>query len=450
MPDSKDYTAGMQAHNSMALSVLNVTSDTVFDKEDREATSNDQQQCSEKYYKSCHNLRYYISKELLQTEENYVTTLSTILKVYKEPLVHHTFENGPILNVKEVRDIFGGIEGILEMHTKIKDSLYEKIAQWCESSCLGSVFDDKVLKDIVTKYPPFVNYFELRIKAINQCKRKYPLFKTFLMEKESKLEFQRQNLEGMLITPIQRIPRIILLLQNLLKCTPEKHLDHVSLNNAVKKMKDTLIKINENKREVHNQMAMFDVVAEIKDCPAFVLSSTRVFLRKVEAFAINLCSLRNRSIKSQPIATFVFNDSIEITQKKMIVTFGRITTVYKHTQFIVFRQVRFLINFTSGSEMFGLVVVYPEESQEKLLVFQLPRHVGTATKDDLLAQLCGLISSANNISDKTQLLITAPVDFLYCIIHPSPGKSSEIKLLDASKHTNKPRKIAIDCEKQND
>ena len=32
MPDSKDYTAGMQAHNSMALSVLNVTSDTVFDK----------------------------------------------------------------------------------------------------------------------------------------------------------------------------------------------------------------------------------------------------------------------------------------------------------------------------------------------------------------------------------------------------------------------------------
>ncbi|XP_065886684.1 protein ECT2-like [Dysidea avara] len=368
---------------------------------------------------------------------------SLMSTVYKEPLVHHTFENAPILNVKEVRDILGGIEGILEMHTKIKDSLYEKISQWCESSCLGSVFDDEVLKDIVTKYPPFVSYYELRIKTLNQCKRKYPLFKTFLMGKESKLECQRQNLEGMLITLIQRIPRIVLLLQNLLKCTPEKHLDHVSLNNAVKKMKDTLMtslfnhfrKINENKREVHNQMAMFEVVAEIKDCPAFVLSSTRVFLRKVEAFAIKLCSLRNRSIKSQPIAMFVFNDSIEIAQKKTIVTFGRITTVYKHTQFIVSHRIRFLINFTSESEMFGLVMVYPEESQEKLLVFQLPRHVGTATKYDLLAQLCGLISS-------TQLLITAPVDFLYHNMHPSPGKSNEINLLYASKHANKSRKTA--------
>ena len=53
------------------------------------------------------------------------------------------------------------------------------------------------------------------------------------------------------------------------------------------------------------------------------------------------------------------------------------------------------IHFVAESEMFGLVMVYPEESQEKLLVFQLPRHVGTATKYDLLAQLCGLISSVN-------------------------------------------------------
>jgi len=38
----------------------------------------------------CHDLRYYIAKEFLQTEENYVTTLSTILKV-----------NGIILCIKK-------------------------------------------------------------------------------------------------------------------------------------------------------------------------------------------------------------------------------------------------------------------------------------------------------------------------------------------------------------
>ena len=36
------------------------------------------QQC---YHKSSHNLRYYTAKELAQTEENYVNTLLSILKV---------------------------------------------------------------------------------------------------------------------------------------------------------------------------------------------------------------------------------------------------------------------------------------------------------------------------------------------------------------------------------
>jgi len=31
--------------------------------------------------KPCHDLRFYTAKELLQTEENYVTTLTTIIKV---------------------------------------------------------------------------------------------------------------------------------------------------------------------------------------------------------------------------------------------------------------------------------------------------------------------------------------------------------------------------------
>jgi len=33
---------------------------------------------------------------------------------------------------------------------------------------------------IATNYPPFVNYFELRIKKLNEYKRKYPLFQAFL------------------------------------------------------------------------------------------------------------------------------------------------------------------------------------------------------------------------------------------------------------------------------
>ena len=53
----------------------------------REVTFDGQQlQCDGKYCKPCHDHRYNTAKELLQTEENYVTTLSTILKVHRSIL----------------------------------------------------------------------------------------------------------------------------------------------------------------------------------------------------------------------------------------------------------------------------------------------------------------------------------------------------------------------------
>jgi len=52
--------------------------------------------------------------------------------------------------------------------------------------------------------------------------------------------------------------------------------------------------------------------------------------------------------------------------------------------------------------MFGLLVQYPEDPQEKLLVFQLPSQEGT-TKDDLLTQICGLLANVNNSSDQVSM-----------------------------------------------
>ena len=42
------------------------------------------------------------------------------------------------------------------------------------------LFDCKVVDKIATNYPPFVNYFELRMKKLNEYKRKYTLFQAFL------------------------------------------------------------------------------------------------------------------------------------------------------------------------------------------------------------------------------------------------------------------------------
>uniref|UniRef100_A0A1X7T7B4 DH domain-containing protein n=1 Tax=Amphimedon queenslandica TaxID=400682 RepID=A0A1X7T7B4_AMPQE len=50
-------------------------------------------------------------------------------------------------------------------------------------------------------------------EALSSCDCQFPRFHAFLKCNESKPECGRQTLSELLITPVQRIPRIILLLQ---------------------------------------------------------------------------------------------------------------------------------------------------------------------------------------------------------------------------------------------
>ncbi|XP_065888931.1 protein ECT2-like isoform X2 [Dysidea avara] len=367
--------------------------------------------------------RYYIANELLQTEQNYVNILSVIVKVFKEPLECPTLRGGPIVSTEDVKGIFGNIVDILEVHNKIKDSLDQRISQWNESSCIGCVFNDQA-KDILKVYPPFVNFFEVSKETLHRCDKQYPRFHAFLKANESKAECQRQSLEELLITPIQRIPRIILLLQDLLKRTQSHHPDHKSLMQAVEVVKSTLTNINEDKRKTEKQMLMFKVLNKIEDCPANVLSSTRSFIRELEVIDIG-ADPASKAVKGEPIVMFLFTDSIEVAKKKS----GG--SQYKHVEFIPLQHVRSVVTFTDkpGPEMFGLLTQYPEDPQEKLLVFQLSPQERT-TKDNLLTQLCGLLADVNNNSDQSQFLVSASTDILCNPV--TPGKQDTLTISSSS------------------
>uniref|UniRef100_A0A1X7THS8 DH domain-containing protein n=1 Tax=Amphimedon queenslandica TaxID=400682 RepID=A0A1X7THS8_AMPQE len=64
---------------------------------------------------------------------------------------------------------------------------------------------------------------KLTKEALSSCDRQFPRFHAFLKCNESKPECGRQTLSELLITPVQRIPRIILLLQD-----HDKNLDNNS------------------------------------------------------------------------------------------------------------------------------------------------------------------------------------------------------------------------------
>jgi FYVE/RhoGEF/PH domain-containing protein 5/6 len=64
---------------------------------------------------------------------------------------------------------------------------------------------------------------------------------------------------SLLITPIQRLPRYVLLLDDLLANTPEYHCDHDALRRAVTAIRAVSTHVNESKRDAENFDALLAV-----------------------------------------------------------------------------------------------------------------------------------------------------------------------------------------------
>lgn len=180
--------------------------------------------------------RQQVFMELVQTEENYVAILDTVITLFKEPLESPKMR---FLNQTEMKNIFGNIPPILHVHSKMLQDLTACLRSWKEPVCIGDVVS-RHAKDLLRVYPPFVNFFEGTKKTLEECDKTNPRFHAFLKVCESKKECGRQTLAELLIRPVQRLGSIKLLLVDLLKHTKKEkdHPDSLALEIALSKIKE--------------------------------------------------------------------------------------------------------------------------------------------------------------------------------------------------------------------
>ncbi|XP_006824711.1 protein ECT2-like, partial [Saccoglossus kowalevskii] len=180
--------------------------------------------------------REHIAMELLQTESNYVGILHTIIKVFKEPLEQNQ-TGGPLIPAEDIKTIFGSIPIIYEVHMKLKEDLSELLADYSDDKSIGEIIL-RHSSGMMKAYPQFVNYFEMTKETVNKCDKQFPRFHAFLKICQSKPECGRQTLCELLIRPVQRLPSMILLLQDLLKRTDSSSPDLEQVEKSITAVKE--------------------------------------------------------------------------------------------------------------------------------------------------------------------------------------------------------------------
>lgn len=296
-----------------------------------------------------------------------------------------------LLNKSELKSIFSNFLPIYEVHKKMLNSLQEINTSWTEDCLIGQIILDNQ-DDLVKAYPPFVNFFEQMKETLVTCDQSNPRFHAFLKINQAKPECGRQSLQDLMIRPVQRLPSISLLLNDILKHTNKNSPDQKKLLESLRAIKEVMTYINEDKRKTEGQRQMFDIFNEIECCPPSLISSNRSFISRCEVTELaDIISGRGDALMM-----FLFTDTLLICKKRSrvfnnskspstnptttIATVSNLKTnnstvkPYKHLKTVPLSQIRTLVDISNSPRAFALthrLNVHQDISKDKMYSFSI-------------------------------------------------------------------------------
>ncbi|XP_065360753.1 protein ECT2 isoform X2 [Calliphora vicina] len=313
------------------------------------------------------SMRFNHFMDFYSTESNYVGILDTIVNLFKNPLEEIAETNEALLNKSEIRAIFGNFIPIHEVHQSMLERLRSIHGKWTEDCSIGDIILQH-RDDLIKAYPPYVNFFEQMKETLLHCDTQNPRFHAFLKINQTKPECGRQSLQDLMIRPVQRLPSISLLLNDILKHTNKSNPDYARLEEALKAIKEVMMHINEDKRKTESRMAIFDIFNDIEGCPAHLVSSNRSFISRCEVTELT----DNLSGRGDNLMLYLFSDTIEVCKKRSrgfnSAKSPSTNKSFKHIKLISLNAIRFVIDITDSPRAFALLC---RQDKDKLHSFTI-------------------------------------------------------------------------------
>jgi hypothetical protein len=191
--------------------------------------------------------RARVAKELLDTEQTYVSSLEMMIRLYMKPLLASARTSDPIIPRAKVQAIFSVVEVMTNLNKVLLDDLKKRLDCWHVDQVLGDIF--LAMGDYLKIATQFVNNYETAVSTISGELKTNTRFKVFYDEMRETPECKKNDLKAFLIMPVQRIPRYEMLLRELIRKTPSNHPDFAPLNDAYHKIQSISQLIDSRKDE---------------------------------------------------------------------------------------------------------------------------------------------------------------------------------------------------------
>jgi len=199
--------------------------------------------------------RIYSLKEILSSEKTYVKLLSVLFKKIQIPLTLESKRSRkPFISLSQIKCLFGNIEKIYEVHRGFLFSLIEYFKSYKRT--LSSLFLEHFPESVQRLYVEYIDHYNLAnllLMKLNENNQFIDFLENCFMNlKISDPDIMLFHLPSYIIIPVQRIPRYVLLLEELQKHTEEQHFDFGDISKALFHMRSVLSLIGSKDKDLNS------------------------------------------------------------------------------------------------------------------------------------------------------------------------------------------------------
>src|SRR3989338_41551 len=252
--------------------------------------------------------REQICGEILSTEETYIRGLTTLDRYYRTGLVTCGVKE------KELGQIFSTVPLILALHN---DKVLPQLQLRCTPTapaksrwCVAQVFLDFL--DQYPLYSNFINNYETALDRVAKLRKKKKQVDEVFDNAKGLKETNGLDFFSLFITIVQRLPRYVLLLQDLLRNIPPSEKERKLLSRAIAILSQAADDINARKAAFETQAELALLDDTVSGLPCKLAQHGRTIVETGEIAASQDADKKGEGFK--PAKYWLFNDSILVAR----------------------------------------------------------------------------------------------------------------------------------------
>jgi serine/threonine protein kinase len=229
-----------------------------------------------------------------------------------------------LMNANELKDVFANIEPLVSFHEMFFSELDRCVGRWSKLQTIGDLF----LKYSTgfNLYTEYINNFDKSDVALKKMLKKSKDLQKVEQELQNYPGVNRLDFSSFLIMPVQRLPRYLLLLDDLIKRTEMTHPDYNNILSAIRRVREISDHVNLQKGMSDTNQRLFELAQSLSGFPQeSLLRPSRQLIDQKDVIIAGTKGIFSVSV-------VIFNDAYMIISKsaKGLTFIGMLP--YKHSK----------------------------------------------------------------------------------------------------------------------